>query len=837
MVPISPRGLAVLLVITGEVLLAVAVLDRFRLEPASQLGAALYGLPVLFLTHALAPVAWRTPLTVLATFAVILTTLGAAGCWVIAAGLVLFGLCHLPIAYWQRVALVLAVTGLLVGLRAGWIAPGWELQSAVAVLGALLMFRLIVYLYDLRTEKRPAGWWTRLGYFFMLPNPVFPLFPVVDWKVYRRCYYNAPALEIYQTGVLWIGRGILHLLLYRVVYYYFTPAPENVSDYSGALIYCVSAYLLYLRVSGLFHLIAGILHLFGFHLPETHRKYFFASGFSDYWRRINIYWKDFMTKVVFFPAFVRLKKLGSTQALVLATATVFVATTVLHSYQWFWLKGVFFIEETDYWFWGILGILVAINNVVEAKRGGAARGTTAWSGTASLKLCLRTAAMFVGMCLIWSMWTSHTLANWWGVARHFGDITTGQFFATLGAIVAAVGVGWLSLWAFHTRQINLFPSKPGWVRSVVSTITFLATLLGAGYYHIERGLPGELGRGFDLVRSSQLNLRDQEVQERGYYEGLLAGRSRNYGGNLIDAGNAENGEAVVVERIDFTNNPWFRPVEDIRFKEFRPNVIDTFEGVRSSTNRWGMRDRDYALAKPPNTIRIALLGASYTMGLGVGDTETFGHMAEETLNRYLAENETAVEMLNFGVSDYCTLESLLQLQKQVMPFEPDVVMLVAHGGERGRVARKLALRIHHGHPLSFEYLNRLKRELALVDGMAYPDLVRALNPESRRTLRWAYREMARICREGNAKPVWVFLPTMRRVAAMNYGPMRPLAAEAGFTTLVLEKPYGGVDPEELKITETNYHPNARGHALIADSLVRSILANREVIGLPLSGPE
>ena len=63
----------------------------------------------------------------------------------------------------------------------------------------------------------------------------------------------------------------------------------------------LGTFLLYLRVSGQFHLIVGLLHLFGFRLPETHKLYYLAHSFTELWRRINIYWTDFMMKPVFYP--------------------------------------------------------------------------------------------------------------------------------------------------------------------------------------------------------------------------------------------------------------------------------------------------------------------------------------------------------------------------------------------------------------------------------------------------------------------------------------------------------------------------------------------------------
>ena len=100
------------------------------------------------------------------------------------------------------------------------------------------MFRLIVYFYDLRHDTarrlRPAQ---SLAYFFMLPNVCFPLFPVVDYKTFRRNYYDDDAYRIYQVGIDWIVRGVVHLILYRFVYYYVTLAPSEVTSPAELLQY------------------------------------------------------------------------------------------------------------------------------------------------------------------------------------------------------------------------------------------------------------------------------------------------------------------------------------------------------------------------------------------------------------------------------------------------------------------------------------------------------------------------------------------------------------------------------------------------------------------------
>src|SRR5262249_37394492 len=159
------------------------------------------------------------------------------------------------------------------------------------------------------------------------PNTCFFLFPVVDYKTFCTTYGAGERFAIYQRGLRWMLRGVVQLLLYRLVYQLLQVDPLDVTDLGGGARVMVATYLLYLRVSGQFHLAIGLLHLFGFALPETHHRYLLASNFLDYYRRVNIYWKDFILKVFFNPAYFRLKRWGAMWALALAT---------LYAFFWTW---------------------------------------------------------------------------------------------------------------------------------------------------------------------------------------------------------------------------------------------------------------------------------------------------------------------------------------------------------------------------------------------------------------------------------------------------------------------------------------------------------------------
>jgi hypothetical protein len=321
---------------------------------------------------------------------------------------VLFGIVRISIAFrWRLLAILLL---LAIGLYYRATSQTQLLEGFWPVLGAMFMFRMIIYLYDVKHMTTPPALKDYLSYFFLLPNYYFLLFPVVDYQTLRKGFYKRDIHTVAQQGVWWIFRGATHLLLYRVIYQWQSRfSPPTVSVAVAVIVKVISTYLLYLKVSGQFHIIAGMLCLFGYDMPETNRRYFLARGINDSWRRINIYWKDFMVKIVYFPAYFKLRKLGTLQAELLGTTLVIIVTWFLHAYQFFWLKGQFRVTATDSLFWTILGSCMLVNVWFENKHK-KRLPVAGWRGW--LKYGLQVAATFSFMALLWSMWSSDNIADW-----------------------------------------------------------------------------------------------------------------------------------------------------------------------------------------------------------------------------------------------------------------------------------------------------------------------------------------------------------------------------------------------------------------------------------------
>ncbi|HEY9787104.1 MAG TPA: SGNH/GDSL hydrolase family protein, partial [Candidatus Obscuribacterales bacterium] len=93
---------------------------------------------------------------------------------------------------------------------------------------------------------------------------------------------------------------------------------------------------------------------------------------------------------------------------------------------------------------------------------------------------------------------------------------------------------------------------------------------------------------------------------------------------------------------------------------------------KSYFNEDGMREPGLTVAKPTNTMRIALLGDSMVEALQVPIEKTFGYKLQQSLSQ---STRKPVQVLNFATSGYSTAQEFLQLKEQVLKYEPDLVLL------------------------------------------------------------------------------------------------------------------------------------------------------------------
>jgi D-alanyl-lipoteichoic acid acyltransferase DltB (MBOAT superfamily) len=680
------------------------------------------------------------------------------------------------------------------------------------ILGSMFMFRLIVYFYDLRHDTAPVSPVRTLAYFFMLPNACFPLFPVVDYKAFRRNYYDDDAYRTYQVGVDWMVRGVIHLILYRFIYYHVTLAPSEVTGPAQLLQYLVANFLLYLRVSGLFHLIVGMLYLFGFRLPETHNRYLLASSFTDFWRRINIYWKDFMQRIFYYPMVFRLRKLGTTRAMVVSTLFVFTMTWLLHAYQWFWLRGTLLLVWRDVLFWVILGGVVVVNALYELKHGrDRGLGKTAQSWRDLGMLTLKTFATFWFICVLWSFWTADSLAEWLSLWSALGGKYTLDILLFPAIILIVIVLGNVDRNPLrNTRASQLDPSA--WRQARLVTAVALVALVGISIESVHQRLGTEVATTIHSLRSGHLSRLDTAKLERGYYENLLS----------VDRFNSQLWEVYTrkpANWLDVQGAGLKRFTGGFAQTELIPSFVSRTPYGTISTNRWGMRDKDYERTPPPNTYRVALLGASSVMGWGVGDGETFEWLLEDRLNRERRDtSNTKYEILNFGVPGYQPPQQLVTIE-YALSFSPNAVFYIATGQEISRAASYMVEVVQKKIEIPYEPLREIVRQAGLEPSMDTATALKRLDPYDGAILSWTYKRIADQARSRGAVPVFIFLPQVREERGQDETPaILKMADSAGFAVINLAGVFRGQDTTALRLAEWDEHPNRRGHQLIASRL-------------------
>ncbi len=806
--------------IAFELGLLILVIRVFAIESKALLWLMVLAFGGFVIHHAL-PLRLRLPFFSLLSVAGIGVILGpASAAWLLFLGLAILAAAHLPIPFWPRVGVIIVLAAFFAAARVELLPVPFS-PAIWPVLGSMFMFRLMVYLYDVYHQAAPFGFSRGLAYFFMLPNVCFPLFPVVDYKGFCRSHYNDEATRIYQTGIEWMFRGVIHLLLYRLVYQVFLVDPATITDAAGAARFAVATYLLYLKVSGSFHFIVGLLHLFGFNLSETNHLYLLSSSFTDFWRRINIYWKDFILKLFFNPLYFRFKKsMRAPAALVTATILAFAVTWLLHSYQLFWIRGDFPILWQDMVFWGFLAVGVAVTAVYETKN---TRQRSLKKTLPSLQTRLRRAActmvMFVVLCLLWTLWTSESFDGWLLLLSHAQRVTPGGLLILLGGLsligLAGLLLGHTSREDTRSGPRSAVPNSEFWP-PVLRVGVLCLLLLWVGRNPLLFSFAPSVAEALDnLKHPERLNQRDAKMLERGYYEDLT--NAARFNPQLAELYSQRPTDWNAGHAVQKTGG--FPPYELI------PSQQVEYKGVIQSTNRFGMRDREYERIKPAGTFRVALLGDSHSKGSGVQDSETFENVVEDRLNReHVNGRITQFEILNFSVGGYGPLCRLATLEQKVFDFGPDAVIYEGID-DLTWIVNELANAADREIEIPFERVSTIVKEAGVVKGTPRIVAEQRIKPRAEELLRWVYARFAESCRTRGVAALATFLPrpeSLPEERALLAKQMK-LAQESGLEVFDISEAYSGIeDLESLWLAKWDRHPNAEGHRRLAQRFYEGI---------------
>ena len=276
--------------------------------------------------------------------------------------------------------------------------------------------------------------------------------------------------------------------------------------------------------------------------------------------------------------------------------------------------------------------------------------------------------------------------------------------------------------------------------------------------------------------------------------------------------------------LDVTGSGLARIRDDFLLRDLRPSFVAHTSWGNISTNQFGMRDRDYTQAKPADTYRIAMLGASVTMGWGVADDETYDAVLEGMLNDGYSETTgLSYETLNFGSHNYKPLQVMVTMERAV-DFEPDTVFVAAHRRETDRAIEHLVRVALEGVEIPYPYLRDLLAETGVGSDTSQTVATRSLMPHREDVLEWVYRRIVELSQENGIVPVLTLFDEAPGITDQrDMATTLAIAERAGFVVMDLRNLYDGYEPEDIILAEWDEHPNALGHRIIAEAMVEELI--------------
>ena len=339
-------------------------------------------------------------------------------------------------------------------------------------------------------------------------------------------------------------------------------------------------------------------------------------------------------------------------------------------------------------------------------------------------------------------------------------------------------------------------------------------------------------------------------------------------GRMISVGRPESSELLAKDFLRESD------AEDLVY-ELAPNAHTYAFGADVETNSFGFRDREYARDKPADAVRVVALGDSATFGVKLPAEAVWPERLEAGV---ALEGGRSFEVLNLGVVGYDILEQVAFFERVGRGFAPDLVIIGLHVNDLGYASptrdyiRRVAT---YGSPwyrirllqfvrsrLDTISIAERQRELAteeyfvrenadrIADLAGDPDQLARIDALARRLeeaelsgehryvawfssparvgkLRYSLERLGSIA-EADGFRVAVFIVPWLRDAGQEaiydaaYEIARAEVERVGFDYVPVVAQTRAAGHASLRIDARDFgHPNAAGHAILADTLAAS----------------
>ena len=275
------------------------------------------------------------------------------------------------------------------------------------------------------------------------------------------------------------------------------------------------------------------------------------------------------------------------------------------------------------------------------------------------------------------------------------------------------------------------------------------------------------------------------------------------------------------------------------FDLFKPNQDGVFRSAVYRTNSYGFPGPERTIQKPAGTRRLVLIGDSFTQGSGVPYEDTYGARLEEALN---AEDHGRWEVLNLGVPGFNIQHSVDRYKRDGRRFAPDILVygFTLNDIENPYYVSTMTCSLDlQGHLASRSRLWRivgeqwrvLREALWAPPGSYVHELEENYtnNPAAWHEFTKGLDSLAEVAAEDGICAVMFIHTQLEMLNSLHpyvrfYDQAGAAARDRGIAVIPSLGALKGLRAADLRVGLDDAHPNARGHKVLAEELLRGIRA-------------
>jgi len=255
--------------------------------------------------------------------------------------------------------------------------------------------------------------------------------------------------------------------------------------------------------------------------------------------------------------------------------------------------------------------------------------------------------------------------------------------------------------------------------------------------------------------------------------------------------------------------------------EHQPNAKAMLQSVEIRTNAWGLRGGAVSETPAPGRRRVLMLGSSIALGWGVPEESVISSLLQA---KFEAAGQD-VEMLNAGIGNYNAERYIERFLHRLTPLKPTdllVLAFVRDGEPLEQGGGNFLLRNSQLALTVWTVVNRVFGESGENGLVAHYQRIYAPGSSAVTRMNAEFAKLAAYAREHRIRVTLAMVPDIHNLDRYPLQFVHDIfgktARDNGFAYVDLLPALRGIASSDIWAMPGDPHPNARGHALMADAI-------------------